>query len=494
MQSYEPNYEGSPVVAGPFGGKSSAHGTHSFAARAGHHLAPQAAVDGAQCVRAIGPRVSRCSRSTSAETACAALPRGSRGAVVAADRHRGHAAAKRARPTAHVSCWCGRISSSPGPATKRRRCSGAAAPRDRARVTCRTCLSSSAARRGRAAPSPRRRRARWRAPARWRPAAELGQREDRIGERLGAGRGGKHDVAVERGVHRIDGAGEAVCAMTARRLACALVRARRSRPRRGWCLAPARPWSGAPAPRRGNGCGKPRPPNSPFSLERRRPEMRAVADRDAADGVDGDERADGDAAARDRAEAEPRPPLRLTVVAPRPAPTLPSANLRPRSAAARVAEFAIGRIAAPVLVAAVEQVEQDRAGHDRHARRARRQSRGPARAARPARRRRHRARRPSRPTARWRRCRRRSAPDRAARSRACPGPPPRTSTARDRGSSNTTTVDAGGRARVLGMADAHARHVGDEVAHAPSRADALITSAPSTVTAGLASPQLRVAC
>jgi 4-hydroxyisophthalate hydroxylase len=39
--SYEPNYEGSPVVAGPPGGKSSAHGTHSFSARAGHHLAPQ---------------------------------------------------------------------------------------------------------------------------------------------------------------------------------------------------------------------------------------------------------------------------------------------------------------------------------------------------------------------------------------------------------------------------------------------------------------------
>ena len=39
--SYEPNYEGSPVIAGPPGGKSSAHGTHSFAARAGHHLAPQ---------------------------------------------------------------------------------------------------------------------------------------------------------------------------------------------------------------------------------------------------------------------------------------------------------------------------------------------------------------------------------------------------------------------------------------------------------------------
>jgi 2-polyprenyl-6-methoxyphenol hydroxylase-like FAD-dependent oxidoreductase len=40
-QIYEPNYEGSPVVIGPPGGKSSAHGTHVFKARAGHHLAPQ---------------------------------------------------------------------------------------------------------------------------------------------------------------------------------------------------------------------------------------------------------------------------------------------------------------------------------------------------------------------------------------------------------------------------------------------------------------------
>jgi 2-polyprenyl-6-methoxyphenol hydroxylase-like FAD-dependent oxidoreductase len=41
VHRYEPNYEGSPVVYGPPGGVSSAHGDHSFAARAGHHLAPQ---------------------------------------------------------------------------------------------------------------------------------------------------------------------------------------------------------------------------------------------------------------------------------------------------------------------------------------------------------------------------------------------------------------------------------------------------------------------
>jgi 4-hydroxyisophthalate hydroxylase len=41
LLSYEPNYEGSPIVMGPPGGKTSARGVHSFKARAGHHFAPQ---------------------------------------------------------------------------------------------------------------------------------------------------------------------------------------------------------------------------------------------------------------------------------------------------------------------------------------------------------------------------------------------------------------------------------------------------------------------
>ncbi len=41
VENYEPNYEGSAVILGPPNGVSSAHGTHMFAARAGHHLAPQ---------------------------------------------------------------------------------------------------------------------------------------------------------------------------------------------------------------------------------------------------------------------------------------------------------------------------------------------------------------------------------------------------------------------------------------------------------------------
>lgn len=55
FQAYEPNYEGSPVVAGPPGGVCSAHGTHSFLARAGHHLAPQPLSWGRNVFEELGP-------------------------------------------------------------------------------------------------------------------------------------------------------------------------------------------------------------------------------------------------------------------------------------------------------------------------------------------------------------------------------------------------------------------------------------------------------
>jgi 2-polyprenyl-6-methoxyphenol hydroxylase-like FAD-dependent oxidoreductase len=41
FRAYETNYEGSSTVAGPPNGVCSAHGTHIFKARAGHHLAPR---------------------------------------------------------------------------------------------------------------------------------------------------------------------------------------------------------------------------------------------------------------------------------------------------------------------------------------------------------------------------------------------------------------------------------------------------------------------
>ena len=65
--------------------------------------------------------------------------------------------------------------------------------------------------------------------------------------------------------------------------------------------------------------------------------------------------------------AEPSPPFTVAVVAPAPAPTLPSAKSRSIAPRRRVAHVTIRREPPPVLVAAVDQVEQDCLRHDRHA-------------------------------------------------------------------------------------------------------------------------------
>jgi hypothetical protein len=52
--TYEPHYEGSPIVFGPAGGTSSARGSHSFKARAGHHLPPQPLSSGRNVFEALG--------------------------------------------------------------------------------------------------------------------------------------------------------------------------------------------------------------------------------------------------------------------------------------------------------------------------------------------------------------------------------------------------------------------------------------------------------
>ena len=51
---YEPNYEGSGVIAGPPGGVCSAHGKHTFTARAGHHLPPQQLSSGRNVFEELG--------------------------------------------------------------------------------------------------------------------------------------------------------------------------------------------------------------------------------------------------------------------------------------------------------------------------------------------------------------------------------------------------------------------------------------------------------
>jgi hypothetical protein len=52
---YEPGYEGSPVVVGPPGGKTTAHGQHSLKARSGHHLPPQLLSSGHNVFEELGP-------------------------------------------------------------------------------------------------------------------------------------------------------------------------------------------------------------------------------------------------------------------------------------------------------------------------------------------------------------------------------------------------------------------------------------------------------
>ena len=54
VNSFEPNYEGSSIVWGPPGGRCSALGAHAYAARAGHHLAPQPLSSGRNLFEELG--------------------------------------------------------------------------------------------------------------------------------------------------------------------------------------------------------------------------------------------------------------------------------------------------------------------------------------------------------------------------------------------------------------------------------------------------------
>jgi 2-polyprenyl-6-methoxyphenol hydroxylase-like FAD-dependent oxidoreductase len=54
VASFEPNYEGSPIVSGPAGGRPSAIGSHALAARPGHHLTPEPLANGQNVYEALG--------------------------------------------------------------------------------------------------------------------------------------------------------------------------------------------------------------------------------------------------------------------------------------------------------------------------------------------------------------------------------------------------------------------------------------------------------
>lgn len=55
VDAFEPHYEGSPIVFGPPGGRSSAIGRHDVAARPGHHLSPPDRSPGRGLFDAMGP-------------------------------------------------------------------------------------------------------------------------------------------------------------------------------------------------------------------------------------------------------------------------------------------------------------------------------------------------------------------------------------------------------------------------------------------------------
>ncbi|MBJ9657485.1 FAD-dependent monooxygenase [Burkholderia multivorans] len=55
VHSFEPHYEGSPVVRGVSGGVCSAVGSHRFEARAGHHLPPAPLIGGGDAFEKLGP-------------------------------------------------------------------------------------------------------------------------------------------------------------------------------------------------------------------------------------------------------------------------------------------------------------------------------------------------------------------------------------------------------------------------------------------------------
>ena len=54
LMTYEPNYEGSSIIDGPEDAVCSAHGTHTFVARAGHHLPPRSLSGGKNLAAELG--------------------------------------------------------------------------------------------------------------------------------------------------------------------------------------------------------------------------------------------------------------------------------------------------------------------------------------------------------------------------------------------------------------------------------------------------------
>ena len=116
LRDFEPHYEGSPVVLGPPGAVSSAHGEHTFEARVGHHLPPQQLSTGRNVFEELGDGFTLLAFDAD-DAAVEAFAAGRRGPGRAAHRRPGHAAPTGAPPTAIGWSSSARTSTSPGPGT-----------------------------------------------------------------------------------------------------------------------------------------------------------------------------------------------------------------------------------------------------------------------------------------------------------------------------------------------------------------------------------------
>ena len=112
VNSFEPNYEGSSIVAGPPGAACSAIGSHQFAARAGHHLTPRQLTSGRNVFEELGEGFTLLDFGAP-EAATASIRRAAETSGVPLSWS-GTTPRKRGNSTRRRSYWSGPISLSPG--------------------------------------------------------------------------------------------------------------------------------------------------------------------------------------------------------------------------------------------------------------------------------------------------------------------------------------------------------------------------------------------
>ena len=296
--------------------------------------------------------------------------------------------------------------------------------------------------------------------------AQFSKPDERI-DRLFAGGGGEQHVAVERGVHRIDRAGKSGLRDHRQPLGLRLgqVGVGDHHRQRG-VLHGCRGRAALDAHRQHARRERWRRSASAIfaiDLKRRRPEPWPVADRDGADRIDHRDGRDLDAI-RCRGRCRADPALEIRSGGAEPGADAAEREVRSGGGGCGITEVAVGRKAAPGLVAAVQEIETDRAGHDRNHRAAYRKAAAlfgepglhPAAGLKPE---------------------RRAAGERDGvdplhgvgeieqRAFACTGPAAAHVDRRHGGFVENHRGDAGRQRGVVGMTDADARDIGEEVFH-----------------------------